>query len=315
MRKGKFILFLSWDIHLFLPLEVRASGSQTFGLRLVFTPSVPLILRPSDMDWIPPPLPDLQLADSRWWDFWASATTWDNSYNKTPFIYNLYISYWFCFSEEAWLIQSLMGLRWGLNKVYYDVAAQYPTCDHWRIGGSKVTSCRAGQGRQKAEDRMKSLRSPLGDRERGSQGLQTARKCSGLSGSVGSIIQHWHQHHRNIFQKWGINQQRREEQISTCLLVCMLSCLVMFGSLQTSGLQPIRFLYPRDSSGKSTGVGCHFLLQGILLIQGSNPHLLWLLHWQEDLYHWATWEVLEFLSFVLFCFFLKFYEAEITLWA
>ena len=31
-----------------------------------------------------------------------------------------------------------------------------------------------------------------------------------------------------------------------------------------------------------TGVGCHFLLQGILLTQGSNPHLLYLLHWQAD---------------------------------
>ena len=31
-----------------------------------------------------------------------------------------------------------------------------------------------------------------------------------------------------------------------------------------------------------TGVGCHFLLQGIFLTQGSNPHLLGLLHWQVD---------------------------------
>ena len=28
-----------------------------------------------------------------------------------------------------------------------------------------------------------------------------------------------------------------------------------------------------DSSGKNTGVGCHFLLQGIFLTQGSNPGL------------------------------------------
>ena len=35
-----------------------------------------------------------------------------------------------------------------------------------------------------------------------------------------------------------------------------------------------------DSPGKNTGVGCHFLLQGIFLTQGSNPHLLRLLHWQ-----------------------------------
>ena len=31
--------------------------------------------------------------------------------------------------------------------------------------------------------------------------------------------------------------------------------------------------------GKNTGVGCHTLLQSIFTIQGSNPHLLWLLHW------------------------------------
>ena len=29
-------------------------------------------------------------------------------------------------------------------------------------------------------------------------------------------------------------------------------------------------------------MGCHFLLQGIFLTQGSNPHLLYLLHWQAD---------------------------------
>ena len=35
-----------------------------------------------------------------------------------------------------------------------------------------------------------------------------------------------------------------------------------------------------DSLGKNTGVGCHFLLQGIFLTQGSNLSLLHLLHWQ-----------------------------------
>ena len=35
-----------------------------------------------------------------------------------------------------------------------------------------------------------------------------------------------------------------------------------------------------DSPGKNTEVGCHALLQGIFLTQGSNPHLLCLLHWQ-----------------------------------
>ena len=32
--------------------------------------------------------------------------------------------------------------------------------------------------------------------------------------------------------------------------------------------------------GKNTGVGCHFLLQGIFPTQGSNLHLLCLLRWQ-----------------------------------
>ena len=35
-----------------------------------------------------------------------------------------------------------------------------------------------------------------------------------------------------------------------------------------------------DSPSKNTGVGCHDLLQGIFPTQGSNPHLLCLLHWQ-----------------------------------
>ena len=37
-----------------------------------------------------------------------------------------------------------------------------------------------------------------------------------------------------------------------------------------------------DSPGKNTGVGCHTLLQGIFLTQGSNPCLLRLLLLQMD---------------------------------
>ena len=36
-----------------------------------------------------------------------------------------------------------------------------------------------------------------------------------------------------------------------------------------------------NSPGKNTGVGCHFLLQGIFLTQGSNPGLL---HCSQTLY-------------------------------
>ena len=40
-----------------------------------------------------------------------------------------------------------------------------------------------------------------------------------------------------------------------------------------------------DFPVKNTGVGCHFLLQGIFPTQGLNSHLL---HCRRILYHWAT---------------------------
>ena len=43
-----------------------------------------------------------------------------------------------------------------------------------------------------------------------------------------------------------------------------------------------RLLCPWGSPGKNTGVGCHFLLQGILPTQGSNPPLLRLLRRQVN---------------------------------
>ena len=45
----------------------------------------------------------------------------------------------------------------------------------------------------------------------------------------------------------------------------------------TTALQDL--LCPWDFPGKNTGVGCHFLLQGIFLTQGSNSGVL---HWPAD---------------------------------
>ena len=63
---------------------------------------------------------------------------------------------------------------------------------------------------------------------------------------------------------------------------CMLSCSVTSDSLRPHGLEPARLVCPWDFPSKNTGVGCHFLLQGFFLTQGSNPHPLCLLHWQAD---------------------------------
>ena len=55
--------------------------------------------------------------------------------------------------------------------------------------------------------------------------------------------------------------------------IVVLSCSVMSNSLQPHGLQPAKFLYPWDSPGEKTGVGCRALLQEIFPNQGLNPGL------------------------------------------
>ena len=57
------------------------------------------------------------------------------------------------------------------------------------------------------------------------------------------------------------------------------SCSVVSNSLQPHG--PITLLCPWDFPGKSTGVGCHFLLQRIFSTQGLN---LGLPHYRQTLY-------------------------------
>ena len=68
---------------------------------------------------------------------------------------------------------------------------------------------------------------------------------------------------------------------------------VVPNSLRPHGLQPTRLLCPWDFPGKSTGVGCHFLLQGIFPTQGSN---LGLLHCRQILTVWAMREEWEGLN-------------------
>ena len=61
--------------------------------------------------------------------------------------------------------------------------------------------------------------------------------------------------------------------------MCVLSCIQLFVTPWTIARQaPLSMGF----SWQESGVGCHSLLQGIFLTQGSNPHLLPLLHWQAD---------------------------------
>ena len=54
------------------------------------------------------------------------------------------------------------------------------------------------------------------------------------------------------------------------------------------GLQPPTALCPWESPGKSTGVGRHVLVQGIVPTRGWNPRLVYLLHWQGDSFPLVT---------------------------
>ena len=92
---------------------------------------------------------------------------------------------------------------------------------------------------------------------------------------------------------------RIQKCLYTCVDVCYINMhtemkqhvfhvKVMSDSLWPHGLHPSRLLCPWDFPGRSTGVGCHFLFQGIFLTQELNPCLLWLTHCRQILYHWAT---------------------------
>ena len=60
----------------------------------------------------------------------------------------------------------------------------------------------------------------------------------------------------------------------TYVCVCVLCRVCLFATAWIVACQD-----PRNFPGKNTGVGCHFLLQGIFLTQGLN---LCLLCWQVD---------------------------------
>ena len=70
--------------------------------------------------------------------------------------------------------------------------------------------------------------------------------------------------------------------LCVCVCVCsrtrtwLLSHVQLFVTLWTAARQAL-FI-----PGKNTGVGWHFLHQGIFPTQGSNPCFLHLLHWQAD---------------------------------
>ena len=99
---------------------------------------------------------------------------------------------------------------------------------------------------------------------------------------------------------WLVSRKEKNSpgKINKTAVKCSIqfSRSVTSNSLWPHGLQPARLLCPWDSLGKNTGAGCHFLLQGIFLTQGSNPGFL---HYRQILTVWATKEVLRKTSYPL----------------
>ena len=78
----------------------------------------------------------------------------------------------------------------------------------------------------------------------------------------------------------GLGRSPRESERKK---VNSLSHVRLFATAWTVAYQaPLSMGFPRDFLDKSTGVVCHFLLQGILPTQGSNPGLL---HCRQMLYN------------------------------
>ena len=74
----------------------------------------------------------------------------------------------------------------------------------------------------------------------------------------------------------GAQRGFRALEVPVCCCLAAKLCLTL---LQLYRLQPSGLLCPRNFPGKNSGVGSHFLLQGIFPTQGSNPRFL---RWQVD---------------------------------
>ena len=89
-------------------------------------------------------------------------------------------------------------------------------------------------------------------------------------------LRHRRQNH-TVGEDWTQHLRVQVIALSLAVWVQTPTCVRLFVTPWTTSARPF---CPWDSPGKNTGVGCHFLLQEIFPTQGSNPHLLCLLHRQ-----------------------------------
>ena len=105
-------------------------------------------------------------------------------------------------------------------------------------------------------------------------GQGSKEELRGDTPRVGLISRQWRQ------DRWEIFRNSKKEKLRTKSVCVWGGCSVLSNLLVPHGVT--RLLCPWGCPGKNTGVGCHFLLQGIFLTQELNLHLSCLLHWQAD---------------------------------
>ena len=82
-------------------------------------------------------------------------------------------------------------------------------------------------------------------------------------------------------QKLEATEQEKKLKSKYICFYMFVSHSVVSDSLRPPWTVACQAPLPWDFPGKNTGMGCHFLLQGIFLTQGSNPSLL---HYRQILY-------------------------------
>ena len=85
-------------------------------------------------------------------------------------------------------------------------------------------------------------------------------------GPIGTALPFLNMH---PFPKWNFLKAQKK------MCMCAQSCPILCDLMDCSSIHG-------SSKAKNTRMACHFLLWKIVPIQGSNPRLLRLLHWQAD---------------------------------
>ena len=90
----------------------------------------------------------------------------------------------------------------------------------------------------------------------------------------------WPQRKNTVKKKnWKDERERERKKDQKVEYPCLCSCSLFCNPVNYIDHQaPPSMGFP----SKNSGVGCHFLLQGVFQTQGSNSCLLHFLHWQVD---------------------------------